>query len=169
GFDPTQDTPIEILHTILLGMTKYVWHMTHIQWTTEQKNLYAHRLQATDVKGLSIPAVRAQYIMQYVSSLVGRQLKTITQTISFHAYDLVPPLVFQLWRAAGEFSSLIWFPEIQNLDEYLDDIEVTLANVLNTFCDIEPSKIVEKVKLHLLTHTRYDILRFEPLPGQATE
>lgn len=34
---------------------------------------------------------------------------------------------------------------------------------------IDPSKILTKIKLHLLAHTRADIIRFGPLVGVATE
>lgn len=44
-----------------------------------------------------------------------------------------------------------------------------MANVLDSFAEIEPSKLVHKLKLHLLTHGRYDILRFGPLTGCSTE
>ncbi|EKM58809.1 uncharacterized protein PHACADRAFT_205059 [Phanerochaete carnosa HHB-10118-sp] len=144
GFDLTKDMPIKILHTILLGL-------------------------ATDVNGLSIPAIRAGYILQYANSLIGRQLKTIAQTIVFHVRDLVLPLYFQLWVAVGELSALLWHSEIHNMDKYLDDLDIAIANVLDLFAEIDPSKIVQKIKIHLQTHDRYDILQFGPLVGLSTE
>lgn len=107
------------MHTILLGIVKYLWHSTHTSWTALQKKTYALRLQSTDASALSIHAIRANYIMQYANSLIGRQLKTIVQTNVFHVYDLVDDHHFQLTKAVGTLTALLWYPEIRDLDEYL--------------------------------------------------
>lgn len=49
------------------------------------------------------------------------------------------------------------------------DIEVATANVLDLFAVIDPSKMIYKIKLHLLTHLKQDILRFGPLVGVTAE
>jgi hypothetical protein len=49
------------------------------------------------------------------------------------------------------------------------DVETAAANVLDLFSMIDPSKILNKIKLHLLTHLRADIVCFGPLMGLATE
>ncbi|KAJ7349930.1 hypothetical protein DFH08DRAFT_913873 [Mycena albidolilacea] len=169
GFDPARDTPIEILHTILLGVVKYVWHITHTAWSPEEKQKYAVRLQATNVDGLSIHAIQSAYIMQYAGSLIGHQFKTLVQTNIFHVQSLVSDLKFKAWKAAGELSALLWVPEIRNPMEYQQDLKVAVGNVLDTCAMIDPSKMITKIKYHLLVHSPYDAALFGPLIGVATE
>lgn len=76
GFDPHTDTPIELLHTISLGIAKCIWHSSHTPWKKDQESTFAVCLQAANVDGLSIQPICANYIMCYANSLFGCQLKT---------------------------------------------------------------------------------------------
>ncbi|KAJ7861699.1 hypothetical protein B0H14DRAFT_3445171 [Mycena olivaceomarginata] len=169
GFDPAADTPVELLHTILLGAVKYIWHISHTPWSTEKKKTYSIRLQATSTEGLSIHAIRANYIMQYAGSLIGRQFKTIIQTAVFHLHDLVTEDQFTAWKAVGELSALLWVPEIRDLTQYRNDLKIAVANVLDAVAQIDPSKIMTKIKYHLLTHLDFDAIELGPLIAMATE
>ncbi|KAJ6525374.1 hypothetical protein B0H19DRAFT_1214937 [Mycena capillaripes] len=169
GFDPAADTPVELLHTILLGAVKYIWHITHTPWSAEKKKTYSTRLQATETDGLSIHAIRANYIMQYAGSLIGRQFKTIVQTAVFHVHDLVTEDQFTAWKALGELSALLYVPEIHNLTQYQKDLKIAVANVLDIIAQIDPSKIMTKIKYHLLAHIDLDAIELGPLIGVATK
>ncbi|KAF9025926.1 hypothetical protein BDZ89DRAFT_885777, partial [Hymenopellis radicata] len=169
GLDPTQDMPVEILHTILLGIIKYVWHMLHTSWSDADQALFAIRLQSTDIDGLNVPPIRAAYMMQYRKSLIGKHFKTLMQTMPFHTHGITSPEQFQLVKAVGQLGAVLWMPEIKDMDQYLSDLEVLIANVLDAFDDFDPSKIVTKIKLHLLPHLMEDIPRFGPAIRSSTE
>ncbi|KAJ7768675.1 hypothetical protein DFH07DRAFT_769222 [Mycena maculata] len=169
GFDPAADTPVELLHTILLGAVKYIWHISHTPWSAEKKKTYSMRLQATATEGLSIHAICANYIMQYAGSLIGRQFKTIIQTAVFHLHDLVTEEQFTTWKAVGELSALLWVPEIRDLIQYRNDLKIAVGNVLDAVAQIDPSKIMTKIKYHLLTHLDFDAIQLGPLIAMATE
>ncbi|KAJ6626610.1 hypothetical protein B0H10DRAFT_1941631 [Mycena sp. CBHHK59/15] len=111
----------------------------------------------------------------YANSLIGRQFKTIAQTNVFHVHGIVTDEQLTTWRAVGELAALIWFPEIRDLKQYCvhlfncNDVRIAAGNVLDAFAVLDPTKIISKIKLHLLIHTPEDIVAFGPLVGVATE
>ncbi|KAJ7781880.1 hypothetical protein DFH07DRAFT_865022 [Mycena maculata] len=139
-----------------------------IQWTVDHRDeIYSAFLMTDD--GLSIHAICANYTMQYAGSLIGRQFKTLSQTNIFHVHSLITDHQFMAWKAVGELAALLWIPEIKNIDEYKCDLKVAMANVLDVFSLIDPSKMITKIKLHLLMHIDDDAIEFGPLVGVATE
>ncbi|KAJ6608791.1 hypothetical protein B0H10DRAFT_1815126, partial [Mycena sp. CBHHK59/15] len=168
-FDPSQDTLVEILHTILLGHAKYTWYELHHNWTAVQQDIFTIRLQGTNLDGLRVPPIRAAYMMQYRNGLIGKHFKTLMQTMIFHIHDLVTPDQFALVRALGELGPILWMPVIDNLEEYLADLQILIDNILDAFAAIDPSKILIKLKLHVLEHVPEDIRRRGPAVRFSTE
>ena len=115
GLDPNRNTPVEILHTILLGIIKYVWYMLHSGWSEAQRDLFVVRLQSTDISGLTIPPIRAAYMMQYRNGLIGKHFKTLMQTMVFHVHDLVSLELFTLVKSVSELGALLWVHEIDDM------------------------------------------------------
>ncbi|EJD36336.1 hypothetical protein AURDEDRAFT_74302 [Auricularia subglabra TFB-10046 SS5] len=164
GMDPHKHTPIEILHTVLLGLSKYIWHTLYTSWKPEQEQLFATRLQATDISGLTIPPIRAQYVAQYRGALIGKHFKTLTQTMVFHLHDLCSPELFTLVKACGEFSA-VRLPLVYQLPssrQQKTDLHTLINNVLDAYGDVDPLRILDKVKLHLLLHVPDDLVEFGP-------
>ena len=86
--------------------------MSHTLWKATNKATFTTRLHGLNWTGTSTHSVRPEYMIQYVKSLVGRQLKTIVQSFVFIAYDLVSAELFSVWKAIGELTALLWMPEI---------------------------------------------------------
>ncbi|KAK7463484.1 hypothetical protein VKT23_006832 [Stygiomarasmius scandens] len=167
--DPSQDTPIENLHTYLLGHEKYTWYDLHTSWKEPVQNLFTIRLQSTNIDGLGVPPIRAAYMMQYRNGLIGKHFKTLMQTAVFHVQDIVTENQFTLIKAIGELGALLWVAEIDDLEQYLEDLETLIDNVLDSFALIDPAKILVKIKLHLLKHIPCHIRRFGPAVRFSTE
>ncbi|KAJ7691617.1 hypothetical protein B0H17DRAFT_1159782 [Mycena rosella] len=169
GLDPNRDTPVELLHTILLGIIKYVWHLLHTEWTEAQQNLFTIRLQSTDIDSLTTPPIRAAYMMQYKNGLIGKHFKTLMQTMVFHMHGLVSPEVFTLVKAVSALGSVLWVHEIDDMKEYTEHLTTLIGNVLDALGDQDPAKILLKIKLHLLRHIVEDTVRFGPAIRNSTE
>ncbi|KAJ7683329.1 hypothetical protein B0H17DRAFT_1137819 [Mycena rosella] len=125
-FDPSQDTMVEILHTILLGHARYTWYNLHHNWTSTQQDLFTVRLQSTNLDGLRVPPIQAAYMMQYRNGL-----------------DLVTPNQFTLVRALGELGPLLWIPVIDDMTKYLArtlNHQASSRDIAIKFADLERVK-----------------------------
>jgi hypothetical protein len=97
--------------------------MLHSGWTDAQRNLFVIRLQSTDIDGLTIPPIRAAYMMQYRNGLIGKHFKTLMQTMMFHVHDLVSPELFGLVKAVSHLGAMLWVHEIDDMAQYVVRID----------------------------------------------
>jgi hypothetical protein len=121
GLDPHQDTPVEILHVILLGFVKYLWRdlvQNQLGKKDDKKNLLATRLSSFDVSGLGISPLAGATLVQYSGSLTSRDFRAIAQAAPFVIYDLVSKDCFETWVALSKIIPLIWQPEITDIDAH---------------------------------------------------
>ncbi|KAI0685857.1 hypothetical protein BC835DRAFT_1535847 [Cytidiella melzeri] len=124
GLDVHRDTAVELLHTYLLGLDKYVWHVSHTAWNDEHRQLVAIRLQSSSVDGLSIYLVWGQYLVKYRNNLIGKHFKTLQQVGAFHLHpDLLENehggLLLDIWKATGELGALLFYHAIDDMSTYL--------------------------------------------------
>jgi hypothetical protein len=149
---------------------KYIWHMLNMsQWSDADRHLLAMRLQSTDISGLTVPTIRARYMIQYRNNLIGKHFKMLMQILIFHVHHICTPEQFALIKAAGELGARLWVLEIDNMEEYLVQLNIAVANLLDAFDTVDPLRILVKIKLHLLAHLPSDIRRFGPGIRFATE
>ncbi|KAI0682538.1 hypothetical protein BC835DRAFT_1409568 [Cytidiella melzeri] len=174
GLDVHRDTTVELLHTYLLGLDKYVWHASHMAWNDAQRQLMAIRLQSSSVDGLSIFPVRGQYLVKYRNNLIGKHFKALQQVGVFHLQpDLLENehgcLLLEIWKATGELGALLFYHAIDDMSTYLEDLEVLIGNLLDMWGAIDPNRILNKPKIHLLQHMITDIRNGGPAILYSTE
>ncbi|KAF9527056.1 hypothetical protein CPB83DRAFT_936179 [Crepidotus variabilis] len=138
---------------------KYIWHIINQSWSDTDQALFAIHLQPVDLGGLSVPPLQATYIVQYRNNLIGKHFKTLMQTLTFAIHDLVSNDLLKLVDAMGAL----------DLEEYLDNLDISVANLLDAFDAVEPNKIIIKLKLHVLAHIRDDIRQFGPAICYSTK
>ncbi|KAJ3727642.1 hypothetical protein C8R42DRAFT_755301 [Lentinula raphanica] len=167
-FDPHRDTPVEILHVILLGFVKYYWRDAISRLSDEQKKVLTHRLSSLDVSGLGFSPLKGETLVQFAGSLTGSNFRAIAQVAPFVLYDLVPKPCFEAWLALSALIPLVWQPVITNIDEYLPILQDAIDRFLNCAAEWTP-RWFNKPKFHILKHLPMHIRRFGPAMLYATE
>lgn len=117
-FDPNTDTPIEILHVILLGIAKYFWcdAVSHLS-SVQQGELIA-RLSSVDTAGLGFGMLRGKVLVQYAGSLIGRDFRAIIQVAPIVLHGLLPAHIYEAWLALCRIAPLAFQHEIEDIEEF---------------------------------------------------
>lgn len=75
GLDPHSDTPVEILHVVLLGFVKYLWRdviQNQIKKNVDKEKELEIRLSSINVSGLGLDAgLSGHTLVNYCGSLTG--------------------------------------------------------------------------------------------------
>lgn len=123
GLDPHSDTPVEILHVILLGFVKYFWRdvvQNQVKKNSAQRELLITRLESVDVAGIpGVSKLAGKTLVDYAGSLTGRDFRAIAQVAPFVLYDLVPPACYHAWVSLSNLIPLIWQPIIPDIEKHL--------------------------------------------------
>ncbi|KAI5890875.1 uncharacterized protein SCHCODRAFT_02690755 [Schizophyllum commune H4-8] len=129
-FDPAVDTPVEILHVVLLGFVKYFWRDAVSRLTREQKSIVRARIDSFDPTGLGIPHPRGQTLVQWAGSLTGRDFRVILQMAPTILQGLLPPEVYEAWLALGRLAPLAFQASIKNKSDYFRLLEEAVYDFL---------------------------------------
>lgn len=119
-FDANSDTPVEVLHVVLLGVVKYWWRDAVSRQTTEGKEILKMRLESVNINGLGggISVIRGQTLVQYAKSLVGRDFRVILQVAPAVLHGLIPEDAYEAWLALCRLAPLIYQDKIEDLGRY---------------------------------------------------
>ncbi|KAI5899751.1 uncharacterized protein SCHCODRAFT_02485944 [Schizophyllum commune H4-8] len=168
--DAHADTPVEILHVILLGIVKYFWRdVINNRLKTPAKEILKSRLDSFDTSGLGIAPLSGDTLVDYAGSLVGRDFRAIAQVAPFVLCDLgLSADLLDIWSALGMVVPMVWQPEIDDMDVYLVRLRAAIRYLLDCTCKLD-AQWFNKPKFHMLIHLPEHIRRFGPAMLFATE
>ncbi|KAJ7697712.1 hypothetical protein B0H17DRAFT_855105, partial [Mycena rosella] len=118
-FDANSDTPVEILHVVLLGVVKYWWRDAVSRQNSKGKEELNARLSSVDVAGLNTPPIRGHTYVQYAGSLVGRDFRVILLVALVVLHGLIPQAHYDGWVALSKLVPLMFQPAIEHMPTYI--------------------------------------------------
>ncbi|KAG0983819.1 hypothetical protein G6F29_005236 [Rhizopus arrhizus] len=177
SFDPSQDTPVEALHCLPLGVAKYlIEHLVKItlggRANEDKMNRLISRLKENECNPSYTKNFRRQ--LRHVGSFVGRDFKQLIQVLpGIIASEFTDPVndikIIQLNRplqALGKLCSLLFVRQIEaGFEDYVNSIEVSVKELTASLYEFDTvthnkNAYSTKPKVHYLHHIHQDIRRF---------
>ncbi|KAA1078750.1 hypothetical protein PGTUg99_008919 [Puccinia graminis f. sp. tritici] len=168
GFDGVHDTPVEILHVILLGIVKYLARDLVGSVTAANRDELVGRLRSFSISCLNIDSVKPEYLIKHIKSLVGRDFKILLQAGPFFLMSFISPEKQAIWLALCKLAPLIFQSRIGDMTRYLVDLQAHIDIFLYLMIK-STAQWVHKPKLHMLLHLPASIERFGPATLCSTE
>jgi hypothetical protein len=169
GFDGCHDTPVEILHVILLGVIKYIT-IDFLSNTIKPKHVndLLGSWQSFDTNSLDLPVLNAAYLYKHHKSMVGKDYKIVLQCAPFVFFQFMNEQQRKLWHAMCKLAPYIFQTHISNMETYLQELEILVDHLLLQLMN-SSARWVNKPKFHMLIHLVHSIKRFGPASLFATE
>ncbi|KAH9807600.1 hypothetical protein DFH28DRAFT_938119 [Melampsora americana] len=168
AFDGHLDTPVESLHVVLLGVTKYLYREMISNLTPTDLMTVQGRWQAFQIDGLNVAPIQPRNMVQYANSLLGKDFRVVLQAAPFVFFEFLPDNYRHCWIALVHLASLILQTRIFSKDSYLHDLKIVIHRFLNRLVGIN-AQWTNKPKFHILTHLPVSVARFGPPCLFATE
>ncbi|KAJ6477093.1 hypothetical protein C8R47DRAFT_985146 [Mycena vitilis] len=154
-FDPNTDSPVEILHVVLLGFVKYFWRDAVSRQKPEGKEILKARINSFDTSGLGLAKARGNTLVQYAGSLTGRDFRLIVQMAPAVLYGLIPDKAYEAWLALCRLAPLIFQPEITDLTSYLERLQNAVDDFLAAAA-LWNTQWFNKPKFHILLYISFN-------------
>ncbi|KAI8913876.1 hypothetical protein DFJ77DRAFT_431246, partial [Powellomyces hirtus] len=165
GFHGHLDTPVEVLHTVLLGFVKYVGNqtikyglVTGANRATNKATVIA-RIDSFDANGTDRGPMRGSTFVTYVGSLIGRDFKAFIQAGVFIFHGLIADDVMAMWEKLAVLSVLVYENRISKLDAYCDQLEAATDAFFAAVASFS-IRLFKKTKYHIFRHLVQDVCRF---------
>ncbi|KAI9619107.1 hypothetical protein KEM48_006386 [Puccinia striiformis f. sp. tritici PST-130] len=168
SFDGTKDTPVEVLHVILLGPVKYLWRDFMGRITPSQLPQLEARWRAFNTDGLNIPPIQPRYMIAHWKSFVGKEFRVVLQAAPFVMFPFMDTDLKLIWSALCALGSYVFQTCIKDMDTYIRELKNHLQHF--EFHLVKMSgRWANKPKIHMIMHLEESIRRFGPASLSATE
>ncbi|KAH9819653.1 hypothetical protein DFH28DRAFT_886252, partial [Melampsora americana] len=169
GFDGHQNTPVEVLHVILLGVSKYLLRHQMQSTSTKEKNEVWGRWRSFDTSGLNIPRIQPKTMIQHFLSLTGKEFRVVLQAAPFIFFECkMSQEERETWTALSHLAPYIFQTEISDMKSYLEQLEKLIYIFLKCIVQLT-AQWCNKPKFHMLTHLCEGIKRYGPACLFGTE
>ncbi|KAJ3282908.1 hypothetical protein HDU79_009556 [Rhizoclosmatium sp. JEL0117] len=167
-FEGPSDTPVELLHCLLLGIVKYAIRATIEGLTTEEKQVLKARVDGTSQKEF-VTHLHGHSAVQYVKSMNGKDFRTWVQIAPFALSTVITEEELEMWTCLSSLTAYLYCSEISNFENYIHNLKGCLDQFVLAAAKTKYFPVFVKPKLHLLCHIIYFIETIGPGRLYATE
>ncbi|KAI9327614.1 hypothetical protein BDR26DRAFT_952563 [Obelidium mucronatum] len=167
------DTPVEILHTVLLGVVKYSTLVTIGNLSAQEKQKLKANIEGVSQLGFA-KTIQGHGMVHYVGSCNGKDFRTFVQLAPFVLSSVVGNIELDLWIALSNLTAHLYASEIGDIESYILQLNQYLDQFILHASKLHSSKLshystILKPKFHLLRHIPEFVRRFGPPRLYATE